>query len=186
MNESVDGNIVRAHINTIIQDKSFGNASESKVEYYAKHLSEFRQKYPLTLVYACSTSNDINDCIKALSKISAFDNHEITAQSDEAILQMVDEVLISEKATLETIVDIERKHTHVVRSVPLIFFKVCCERKEFNREQLVMMLNYKNQVQSGSLSLHDASVNVGSKLVDKYVKPVIPKKRKKDGSVGSM
>lgn len=179
MNESVDGNLLRAHINTIIQDKSFGNESVSKVEFYAEQLSEFRKKYPMTLVYTCATSNDINECIKALSKISAFDNHEITDQSDEAILQMVDDVLSSNKSTLETIVDIERKHTQVVRSVPLIFFKVCCERKEFNREHLVMMLSYKSKVQSGSLSQHDASVNVGSKLVDKYVKPMTKKRKKK-------
>ena len=42
--------------------------------------------------------------------------------------------------------------------------------------QFIKMLGFLKQMEGGNMSEHDASVEVGKILVDKYVKPVLPSK----------
>lgn len=54
---------------------------------------------------------------------------------------------------------------------PIIFKKII--ENTLNNEEFIMMMNMMRKIQDGGLSDHDASVQVGQHLVDKYVKPML-------------
>ena len=56
---------------------------------------------------------------------------------------------------------------------PIIFKKII--ENTLNNEEFVMMMNMMRKIQNEELSEHDASVQVGQHLVDKFVKPMINK-----------
>lgn len=58
---------------------------------------------------------------------------------------------------------------------PTLFRKLVEE--DCDQNQLNFMLSKLDQVRTGSQSQHDASVDVGQVLVDKYVKPELAKKK---------
>lgn len=55
---------------------------------------------------------------------------------------------------------------------PTLFLKAC--EPSFDQQQLKVMLALLNRMSDGSLSQHQASMIVGQRLVDKYVKGKIP------------
>ena len=63
---------------------------------------------------------------------------------------------------------------------PTLFRKLVEE--DCDQHQLNFMLSKLDQVRTGSQSQHDASVDVGQVLVDKYVKPELAKKERKDNN----
>jgi len=46
-------------------------------------------------------------------------------------------------------------------------------KPNFDKNMLQFMLKQKLQIEKNEVSEHDASVNVGSRLVDTYIKPII-------------
>lgn len=58
---------------------------------------------------------------------------------------------------------------------PALFKKLI--NRDCDPEQLEFVLNRLEQVRTGNKSQHDASVEVGQVLVDKYVKPELEKKK---------
>ena len=154
----------------IILDKSFGLDTSKKIEHYAQIHKDFSKTHPLSLIYSCCPSDDVNDCVKLVSSLSKFYDHEIKKVPTDDIIKVIDYVMNDSKSNIETIIDCEQNFFDIIINIPLIFFKVCNERKDFNKNQLVMMLKMKESVENKSISQHDASVNIGSVLVDKYVK----------------
>ena len=57
---------------------------------------------------------------------------------------------------------------------PVIFKKIL--DNTLDNEQFLMMMNMMQKMQDNELTEHDASVQVGQVLVDKYVKPMLEKK----------
>ena len=53
-------------------------------------------------------------------------------------------------------------------------FKMCMEGS-MDVERLTFMINMIKKVKSNNISEHDASVQVGQRLVDEFVKPIIEK-----------
>ena len=157
-------------LKNIIKDKSFGDDNEKKLEHYCGKYPDFVKEHPMTLIYCCSRSDDVNDCIKLLVTISKFHNHEIIQSTKDQIMEFIDHVMTSDSENINTIFTTEEKYLNVIIGSPLIFFKVCNERSNFNKQQLEMMLTYRDQVNNQKISQHDASVDVGTILVDKYVK----------------
>lgn len=155
----------------IITDKSFGSNNEKKVEHYAAKYPTLVKKHPMSLIFCCSRSDDVNDCIKLLVVLSKSYNHEITQSSKEDIIELVEYVMASDKHTINIIFDSETKFLNTIIGSPLIFFKVCNERTNFNKNQLEMMLSYRDKVKNNEMSQYNASVDVGTSLVDTYVKP---------------
>ena len=155
----------------IITDKSFGNDNEKKLEHYAAKYPTLVKEHPMSLIYCCSRSDDVNDCIKLLVVLSKMCNHETTHNAKEDIIELIEFVMASDDHTINVIFESEIKYFKTIIGSPLIFFKVCNERTNFNKQQLEMMLSYRDQVKQNEISQYDASVDVGSVLVDKYVKP---------------
>ena len=70
-------------------------------------------------------------------------------------------------------VEIKNKYLEFSENFPQLFDMICsdnCDDNILNR-----ILSARRLVQSGSLSQHDASVQVGKDLVDKYVIPTVNK-----------
>jgi len=157
----------------ILQDESFGNDFESKIRHYAERFPLLVKKHPMSLIFVSACSDDVNDCVKLVYFVSKFYDHETIKPSSEQIMVLIDAVSDSKKTNLETIFDCENEYFETIIGIPLIFFKACNEREHFNRDHLRLMLNEKDRVEAKELSQHDASVNIGTYLVDTYVKPVI-------------
>ena len=162
-------------LQAISEDKRFADDTKSKLEHYAGKFPKMVEHHPLALIYACAKTDDVNECVQLVSELSKFFNHVRKTPSSEEILSLVSEVTVSTGNTLSIIYDAEKTNLQVILGMPLIFFKACNERSQFNIEHLHMMLKYKLRVDNNEISQHDASVGVGTILVDKYVKPKIQK-----------
>ena len=160
-------------IKAISEDKRFGEDSDAKLEHYASKFPKIVEFHPLSLIYASSMTDNVNDCNNLVSRLSKFFNHPRKSPSGEEILSMVDLVSQSKTSHLLTIFNAEKLHLPIILGMPIIFFKACNERDQFNRDHLMMMLDFKNKIENSEMSQHDASVGVGAALVDKYVKPKI-------------
>jgi hypothetical protein len=158
-------------LNQIITDKTFGSDNEKKLEHYAAKYPLLVKEHPMSLIYCCSRSDDVNDCIKLLVILSKVYDHEIIHSSKEDIIEIVEYVMNSDKHTINIMFEAETKYLKTIVGSPLIFFKVCNERTNFNKQQLEMMLSYRDQVKNNEITQYNASVDVGTVLVDKYVKP---------------
>ena len=157
-------------LKTIIKDNSFKDDNEKKLEYYCNKYPTFVKDHPMTLIYCCSRSDEVNDCIKMMVILSKFYNHTIPHSTTDEIMEFVEAVMSSKLDNIYTIYLSEEKYLKSILSSPLIFFKVCNERSNFDKNQLKMMLDYRNKVKNQEISQHDASVGVGTILVDKYIK----------------
>ena len=67
--------------------------------------------------------------------------------------------------------EIKNEYNEFSENFPQLFDMICSEKCDDNI--LNRMLSARRLVNSGSLSQHDASVQVGKDLVDKYVIPVV-------------
>lgn len=157
-------------LKSIIKDVSFGENKIEKLNFYANKYIDIAQKHPMSLIYACAHSDDVNECVQLVSQLSKTCNHELSEPKTHDVISVVDYVMTSDKTNLEVIFECEKKYIKTIVGMPLIFFKVCNERRSFNKEQLLMMLKFKEKIEKNQISQHDASVDIGSHLVDKYVK----------------
>lgn len=159
----------------ILKDKSFGDDIYDKLNHYAKSNPKLVEEHPMTLIYCCIKSDDVTHCIKFISMLSKYTNHVVQKPRNEQIIMLIDTIMNSKKNNIETIYECEEKFLDIIVSVPALFFKACNERSRFNKEQLIMMLSMKEKVDNNQISQHDASVDIGTNLVDKYVKKHIEK-----------
>ena len=156
-------------LQAISEDKRFADDTISKLEHYAAKFPKIVEYHPMGLIYACAKTDDVNECVQLVSNLSKFFNHSRQSPDEADILSLVSQVSSSKASNLSAIYEAEKTSLPVILGMPLIFFKACNERSEFNIDHLKMMLRYKNQVQNDELSQHDASVGVGTILVDKSV-----------------
>jgi hypothetical protein len=70
---------------------------------------------------------------------------------------------------------LERKYKYLKDNVPTLFDKIC--NKEYKTQEFRYMMHCLEGVHTENKSLHDASVKVGSMLVDKYIKPQLNGKK---------
>ena len=97
-------------------------------------------------------------------------------ENPEIILNKVETIQkkLSECKTDEDRKTVREEFRDFGMSYPAIFENIMqgtLDMKQFN-----YMINMAKKVKSNEKSQHDASVEVGQKLVDKYVKPVVKKK----------
>jgi len=64
---------------------------------------------------------------------------------------------------------IEEKYSFLSKEAPTLFKKI--REKTVDDSTLTMMFRHINLVNDGTMSKHDASVAVGTVLVDRFVKP---------------
>ena len=107
--------------------------------------------------------------------LSKHTNHIVKKHTSESIISLIETVMNSKKNNIETIFECEERFLETIVSIPALFFKACNERSKFNKEQLLIMLSMKEKVDNKKISQHDASVDIGTNLVDKYVKKHIKK-----------
>lgn len=165
--EDIEKDLLRA----VKKDTRFGDDIEAKLAHFAPKFPMIVKDHPISLIYSCILTDDVNDCAKLVSKLSDYNNHPRTDINDEDILKLVDHLMsVKDSNVVDAIYEAETRHLDIILGIPLIFFKVCNERDKFNRDQLIMMLDYKKKVTKNEMTQHDASVKVGTILVDKYVK----------------
>jgi hypothetical protein len=159
----------------IYNDKSFEGDFKEKMKYYCEKNIHVASNHPMTLIYACVTSDKVEDCINLLTQLSVTNNFSIIPPDTFSILNFVKEVMALPLEDvgikrIEQIYDIEERYLITITSVPLIFFKVCNEGSSFNKDNLKKMLDLREKVKRSELSQYDASVDIGTELVDKYIK----------------
>jgi hypothetical protein len=72
--------------------------------------------------------------------------------------------------------NLEIKYKYLKENVPKLF-EVIVE-KRFERRNFEFMLNSLERLMAGTSTMHQENVNVGTVLVDKYVKPNLSKNKK--------
>lgn len=158
----------------ILKDESHPNP-ESKLRRYASEceFNELLKTHPMMFVYCCASNGNIDECVRLLATISEFYNFETPKASSEDIYELISFVLDESKtnSTLKVIFDAEIRYLQTIKAVPVLFFKASVDKGKFDIDQLKNMLKIRNRMESNGLSQHDASVSVGTLLVDKYVKP---------------
>ncbi len=69
---------------------------------------------------------------------------------------------------------IEKDFGYLKLKYPKVFEKASQPMSQTDMTVFQNMVNKLSQIENNQLSKHDASVEVGSQLVDIYVKPVVP------------
>ena len=80
------------------------------------------------------------------------------------------------KDTDETKYILTEKYSDFSMNYPVIFLKTL--DGGLDMEQFTYMVNMASSVEEDKITQHDASVKVGEKLVDQYVKPSLQKLKK--------
>ena len=70
--------------------------------------------------------------------------------------------------------DMMEKYYDFSMKYPVLFLSIV--NNDFCQERFNEMTNLLSNVENNKISKHDASVKIGTKLVDKYVKPILKKK----------
>jgi len=65
------------------------------------------------------------------------------------------------------------KYNALHKQFPMLLQKAC--EKEFDYERFQWMMQMKSKVDNNEITQHDASTQVGQKLVDTYVEPLLNK-----------
>ena len=87
----------------------------------------------------------------------------------DKILEIAKEIKYSSKA--DKVKYFSHKYSEFSKTYPVLF-KICCDDKN-DMAQLEFMINMLKDIQQNKITEHVASANVGQKLYDSYVKPVI-------------
>lgn len=161
-------------LEALLKDDSHSK-SENKLRSYASkaNFNELMESHPMLFIYCCASNGNIDECIRLLATMSEYYNFETPKVSSEAIYELIKFVIMESetKSILKVIYEAEMKYLDTIKAVPVLFFKASVDKGAFDIEQLSKLLNVRNRMQSNDMSEHEAAVNVGSILVDKYVKP---------------
>ena len=73
--------------------------------------------------------------------------------------------------------EFEKKMSEKYNNIKLNFSSIYskCIANKMDIEMITVMINYAKRVKKNKISNHDASVKVGEKLVDKFIKPMLKK-----------
>lgn len=161
-------------LEAILKDDSHSK-SEDKLRSYAGQASykDFMSHHPMLFIYCCASNGNVDECIRLLATMSELCNFETPKVSSEDIYEVIKFVITKSESNpiLKVIYEAESKYLEVIKAVPVLFFKASVDKGAFDIEQLRKLLNVRDRMQSNDMNEHDAAVNVGSLLVDKYVKP---------------
>jgi hypothetical protein len=61
---------------------------------------------------------------------------------------------------------------------PALFLMIIEKGDKFDMNQLLHMLNLRKKVDTNEVSKHNADLQIGTEMVDKYVKPMLDKQKK--------
>lgn len=89
--------------------------------------------------------------------------------SSSAIMEIVHDIRTSTLSVSETKTEYAKKYPDFAEQYPVLFASVCEPDFDMNRFKYIMGM--RDQVRNNEKSLHDASVQVGQRLFDHYVKP---------------
>ena len=70
----------------------------------------------------------------------------------------------------------EEKYSEFKKEYPSLYNK--CISEDYNSNQMLYFLSKLKEIDDNKTSEHEASVNIGTMLVDKYVKPFIKEEEK--------
>ena len=96
------------------------------------------------------------------------------------LISIVDEIYNDENPPSESKCEkYVKKYPVISEKYPMIIKKVTQE-KDFDLERLKWMVVMLTKVESKTISKHEADIEVGEKLVDEHVKPLLEKSKKQD------
>lgn len=104
---------------------------------------------------------------------------EYTIETSDTIkeqVNLINDYVKKNKRDVNFRQNVSEKFSEFEHKYPTLFRKLVEE--DCDREQLNFMLSKLDQVRTGNQTQHNASVDVGQVLVDKYVKPELAKKNK--------
>lgn len=84
-------------------------------------------------------------------------------------MENIKEIIMDIKEGCETKMYYKYKYPQFFKDYPVLSEKLF--EQSFDEQTLKYMLNQLDKMKSSNVSCHDASVKVGTMLVDKYVKP---------------
>ena len=114
-----------------------------------------------------------------LNSDQSNNSSEYQIESSTSIKEQVDLIIQfvkKNKREVEFRKNVSEQFSEFEHKYPTLFRKLVEE--DCDRQQLNFMLSKLDQVRLGTQSQHNASVDVGQVLVDKYVKPELAKKEK--------
>lgn len=89
----------------------------------------------------------------------------------EELMHIVQDVTSQKKSMRDKRKYCKTKYPDFVDRYPMLFEKVC--EDEFDMNRFVYMMSLKQQILNKEQTLESASVQVGQKLFDVYVKPIV-------------
>jgi enolase len=93
--------------------------------------------------------------------------HELKVAITDIIMNNTEE-FSNEKNKIKYYIE---KYPKLSNEYPMIFKKAC--EPNFDFSKFVWMTNMVHDINKNEITQHDASVKVGERLVDEYVKPLI-------------
>ena len=119
--------------------------------------------------------------MESVLKNNSTDQNQI--ESSDSIKQQISEITDYVKKNNRHVnfrVNVSERYKEFENKYPTLFRKII--ESDCDSRQLDFMLHKLDQVRIGNQSQHDASVDVGQLLVDKYVKPELAKKNNQSKS----
>ena len=104
---------------------------------------------------------------------------EYTIETSDTIkeqVNLINDYVKKNKRDVNFRQNVSEQFSEFEHKYPTLFRKLVEE--DCDREQLNFMLSKLDQVRTGNQTQHNASIDVGQVLVDKYVKPELAKKNK--------
>lgn len=98
----------------------------------------------------------------------------VTKEMDpDTILRITSEIAQSRQTPVERKQHYGFIYKEFAEAYPTLMEMACNAKSTADLSHLGYMMNQWRQVQSGAVSQNDASIKVGSLLVDKYIKPTL-------------
>ena len=117
------------------------------------------------------TKEDIENRIKTLEEQDP-DKIPDNSYVYQNVVEIKDIIKNNEKNNVEiNLDDLKIKYKKLFDNYPTIFEKICNGSLELDR--LKFMLNMVSQIKSNKISQHEASIKIGTELVENIVKPSI-------------
>lgn len=89
----------------------------------------------------------------------------------DELMSIVKDIVSSKKTSRDKQKYCKRTYPDFVDRYPMLFEKVC--EDNFDMERFIYMMELKEKIQKREHTIESASVEVGQKLFDEYVKPIV-------------
>ena len=112
-----------------------------------------------------------SDQIKSLPKM---DENKLNKDSKEYIIKMILEVLDFTRNNNVSRMAVIEKYTEYYENYPALVTKIIDDPHNFEMKRIIEMLNVREKVVKKDVSYDDASLYMGQRYYDEYIKGKVP------------